>query len=248
MTLSNIINSITSPVNVREVNTPIASGTLQSERTATGNGTEVTITGAECLIVKVTGTFVARLVPRAKYTGGSFVNVSPLYYVEKNKFVAAITGPGTYLYDNTLNKYDIFIARVEDYTSGAVSATLTSISKDIYNFLLPKHIILGSKLGQSIAASGSNSIVSDLATVKDFAFVYVSYKANAEHAKHITLQFLNPENTLGATNPAKTILSNSDAQNISDWIEVKGSSCTLKVYNDDSENSHTYDVYLYGVR
>lgn len=115
-------------LNNQKLNIP--STVIHNAATAVANGTLVTITGQDAVVIDVTGTFVATLYVAFKYNSGTFETQRDIYNLDTGEkvLVPAITAPGKYLVRN-LSGYDVMRVRVDRYTSGEI--TVKACSADI---------------------------------------------------------------------------------------------------------------------
>ena len=105
----------------------IPSTVIHNSETAVSNGTLVTITGQDAVVIDVTGTFVATLYVAFKYNSGAFETQRDIYNLDTGEkvLVPAITAPGKYLVRN-LSGYDVMRVRVDRYTSGEITVKVCS--------------------------------------------------------------------------------------------------------------------------
>ena len=95
-------------------------GTLQDGAVAIGAGSPVVVDGYGTLILTVTGTFVATIVPKTRVISGEGWTAIPAYNIATRQLVAQITSPGIYKIDDCGGLYDV-IAEITGYTSGSVT-------------------------------------------------------------------------------------------------------------------------------
>ena len=243
MTTSFVVNGAESPVSIGNPNMLLRDKIVQNAAQATGNGTEFDITGIQCIVVSVSGTFVGGLVPRMKFTGESFSDV-PAYDINTGLKYATIEKPGTYYVLNTTGK-NLMCIRLGSYTSGSVTVHVCGADPNMIISSLPHQVEIGSLLGRTIAASASASIAE--VDITGFAFVYCMVRTDETHNFRAFVNFKSSTNTLGNTVGDLNLIDGNNFRAVSDWAEVKGVKASAGIVNN-SGDSHVYDFYFYGVR
>lgn len=114
----------------------------------------------------------------------------------------------------------------------------------------PKHLhTVKTALPVTVAASGVNTSAFWEVDVSAYAFLIIVVRTETAHAHRVAIGW-NHDNgsSLGAMAPEVNIFTSSQLRDgESDWIPNKGEKCFLTIRNDDTSESHTYDVILYGV-
>jgi hypothetical protein len=95
--------------------------TLQSAAAATGNGTPTDVTGAQGLVVEVSGTFVGTVTFEGTIDDTSWFVVNMLPVGATQTAVTTATAPGQWTTQHATLALSQFRARVSAYTSGSVT-------------------------------------------------------------------------------------------------------------------------------
>lgn len=243
MNISYVANSNENPVSVGNPNMLLPDKVVQNAAQESGNGTEFSVTGIQCIVITISGTFVGTIVPRMKYTGGSFSDV-PAYDVETGLKYSVIDKPGTY-YVLNITGNNLMCVRIGSYTSGSVTVHVCGADPNMIISRLPHQVEIGRMLGRMIAASASASLSE--VDITGFAFVYCMVRTDETHNFRAFVNFKTSTNTLGNTVGDLNMIDGNNFRAVSDWAEVKGVKASAGIVNN-SEDSHTYDFYFYGVR
>lgn len=247
MDISFISNPVSSPVMVKNGFNP-ASVKAIDNKSATGNYTTFSTVGMSAVMLIITGTFVADVT-----VYGHDVNTNT--NVRNKKIYNADTGleikdgiikeAGTYFVANDV-PFDAMYLRINAYTSGAVTAYAFDASQ-LTNSKAKRHIVeIAKSLGSSVSAESYGQPIQNL-PISQFAFLVVVARTNANHAHRVAITYVH-SNSLGSMSPEVVIFNSTSLRDgESDWLPVKGTTATFTIRNDDTSNSHTYDLVVYGV-
>ncbi len=111
-----------------------------------------------------------------------------------------------------------------------------------------KNVKIAEQKDYVVAASGNVTVIPDT-SLSDYPYHYVVVKADGLHNFMIKEQF----KTDGFSVPgsAITIIDRETVaanRGVSEWQKAKGETVHIDIVNLDTENSHTYNLYLLGVR
>lgn len=88
--------------------------------------------------------------------------------------------------------------------------------------------------------------------VKDFVYLFVVVRTDADHEFEMRFTWAyfvgHFGNSTGPNSPVVWRPGSGKIRFASEWIEITGNRCKLKVFNNDTENDHIYDIVLFGVR
>lgn len=249
MNASYIINDQMSPVPVSESITSRVA--MQVNKQDTSNGNYANVDGCGLIVLQVTGTFVAKIIPQvfdSEDTSGTFRNLTAID-TSDGSVVSAIEKAGIYEVHNTVGV--IMRARVNSYTSGAVNVDATIIKGNITP-IIPvtntRQELITSVRNKSIAANGEGFIMADV-DVSKYAFIYLHIFTDAKHRHTVYYKCSPPEaySIVGLSGVPITIMDTSAIRDCSEWIELKGDTIIMAITNKDTESSHVYDIDVYGV-
>lgn len=245
MNISFNSNPSTSPVFVKNGldTTPILAANALS---AVGNGAEISTADKTKLLFVVTGNFVgyAEIYGKRADTGA---NEDPGRYIDTSTGmeINRITKPGIYCIENR-NPYTKMWIRVSSISSGTLTAyafdwSAMEVSK------LKRHIVkVTDALGGVVSANSYGQPIINL-DINQYAFLVLVARTDTAHSHRVGITFVHP-NSLGSMTPEVNIFSSTEQRDgESDWIPNKGEKCTITVHNDDTSNSHAYDIIIYGV-
>jgi hypothetical protein len=100
----------------------------------------------------------------------------------------------------------------------------------------------------TVAASGNDTVISDF-SLSNFPYHYIVVKPNNSHKYRINEQYQT--GSLSVPYPAISVVDysvNGGGRTVTDWLKAKGETVHIDIENLDSENSHTYSVFVMGVR
>lgn len=248
MNVSYVSNPVASPVMVKNGFNAVSTKVIDN-KSATGNYTTFSTADQAVVLFVISGTFVADITVYGRdYNAASNKRIT-------TNVIDAITGmeindgiikkPGTYAVIND-RPYSQMYLRINSYTSGAVDAwTIDGTSARFRQ--MNRHIVkIAESLGGTISASGSTNVIANL-PVDQFAFITFVVRTNSGHAHRVGITFIHP-NSLGSMSPEVNIINSTvQRDGETDWLMVKGEKVTFTIHNDDTENSHPYDIVVYGV-
>ncbi len=198
--------------------------------------------------IRVDGEFEAEVIVLGYFSDKSGDHEIATVYKHKScESVRVITGAGGYFVD--LTKYQFICARVNKYTSGSVTATMTLFTKPTVPYVEKDR---NSQIAYSHAFSvngGGYGCPVNTISIGGFPFQYVVVRADASHDFRVA--FYYGVSNMGSFGAPMGDMFVADVKNtvrtVSDWTEAKGDKLSVYIHNDDTE-AHNYDVYLYGVR
>lgn len=138
---------------------------------------------------------------------------------------------------------------------------------DIANRIRGRNVRLGYASGVEVLSGNRLSLTADLfnidKTLKDiivessgfnleeFLFIYIVLRTGADHDFGVTLSYLFPAGSFGmSTGPSHSFSftdNSASTRKASEWLSLQGNLCRLRI-NNNSPDTQTYDVVLYGVR
>ena len=111
-----------------------------------------------------------------------------------------------------------------------------------------KNIKIAEVKDVSVEASGNVTVINDF-SLSDFPYHYIAVKVEASHNYKINEQYKTDNlNIPVSATPVIDFSANIGGRTVTDWIKAKGETVHIDIENLDTENSHTYSIYVIGVR
>lgn len=248
MELSFITNQAGSPVLTKNGINAVSTKVIDNKY-ATGNYTQFDTKDSGKIILVISGTFVADITVYGRSADtDSNVRITKNiydYFTGIEVYDGIIKKAGTYVIYND-RPYKYMYPRINAYTSGAVTAYEFD-GTALETKRATKHIVkLAESLGGTIAAEGSATPITNLA-IDQCAFIFFVARTNSGHAHRIGITFIHPNSLGSMTHEINIVASTVQRDGETDWIPVKGEKATFTIHNDDTANSHPYDIVVYGV-
>lgn len=139
---------------------------------------------------------------------------------------------------------------------------------DIANRIRGRNVRLGYASGVKILSRGRLDLTTNLFNIdkmlediiaetslfnlEDFLFVYIVVRTGADHNFKVSLVYRHPnDGSFGTSTGPSHLFSFADnsepTRKASEWLSLQSDSCILRIVNESSD-TQTYDVVLYGVR
>lgn len=100
----------------------------------------------------------------------------------------------------------------------------------------------------TVAPNGNVSVIADF-SLSDYPYHYIVVKPDNSHKYRINEQYKT--GGLSVPYPAISVIDysvNAGSRTVTDWLKAKGETVRIDIENLDDENSHTYSVFVMGVR
>ena len=100
----------------------------------------------------------------------------------------------------------------------------------------------------TVAANGNVTVINDF-SLSNYPYHYIVIKPDNPHNYMINEQYKT--DGVNVPSPAISVVDysvNVGRRTVTDWIKAKGEAVHIDIENLDAENSHTYSVYVMGVR
>lgn len=100
----------------------------------------------------------------------------------------------------------------------------------------------------TVAPNGNVTVIADF-SLSDHPYHYIVVKPDNIHRYRINEQYKT--GGLSIPHPAISAIDysvNAGGRTVTDWLKAKGETVHIDIENFDSENSHTYSVFVMGVR
>lgn len=111
-----------------------------------------------------------------------------------------------------------------------------------------KNIKIAEVIDVTVAANGNVTVIEDF-SLSNYPYHYIVVNPNNRHKYRINEQY----KTAGFSIPSPAInvidySVNDGGRTVTDWLKAKGETVHIDIENLDGENSHTYKVFVIGVR
>lgn len=111
-----------------------------------------------------------------------------------------------------------------------------------------KNIKIAEVTDVTVEPNGNVTVIADF-SLSDYPYHYIAVKHDSAHKYKINEQY----KTGGFSVPSRAISVidysvNAGGRTVTDWLKAKGETVHIDIENLDGENSHTYSVFVMGVR
>jgi len=221
--------------------------TLQNEQTSTNTGPAYDVSGCESVIFTVEGEFEGTVGFFGRRREDSPLRrITPFIDIDTGRFVTVASKPGNYYVD--VSGYSVIHARVDSYTSGAVTVKARAFTTKSDDFERRRNVEIQRVISEPVDA-GSSKYLPNI-DISDYVFTYVAVRADSGHEYVVNFSYLAKNLNDGmpeAIMPSTIVIEGDSARAVSEWEEVKGEAMRVQIENKDDAD-HTYHVVLYGVR
>jgi len=242
----------------------VSSGTTLDDADSVGNGTAISLSGGQFVEFDVSGTFEGTVVFYERYPGNVDrrlfvvkVNNESARYGDIGLMMRSTTEPGRYYAFASPGAKSVF-ARLQGISSGSVTVTVHVSASDeaALRQLLdtPRHVQVFGVGGVEVAPGKSKQVASDL-YVAQFPYLYALCQCDKNHKNwEVAIQQRVIRSDVNMALMPEVVLIDSataagDAQRkYSEWYESRGQQVSIYINNNETVDTLTFDLVLFGVR